>query len=82
MDFRIEKIDLNNYSLFDDMVFWRANRFERESSQMPVSEQMKKQILKRYTNLSEDTPPKQNRLYSTFSDRDAMKRILSEERTA
>ena len=46
-----------------------------------VSEQMKKQIMKRYTNLSEDTPPKQNRLYSTFSDRDAMKRILSDERT-
>jgi len=44
MDFRIEKIDLNNYSLFDDMVFWRANGFERESSQMPVSEQMKKEL--------------------------------------
>lgn len=43
-----------------------------------VSEQMKKQILKRYTNLHEDKPPKQNKLYSTFSDREAMKRILSD----
>lgn len=44
MDYRIEKIDINNYSLFEDMVFWRENGFERESSQTPVSEQMKKEL--------------------------------------
>ena len=44
MDFRIEKIDINNYSLFDDMVFWRENGFEREASQKSVSEQMKKEL--------------------------------------
>lgn len=25
MDFKIERIDINNYSLFDDMVYWREN---------------------------------------------------------
>ena len=40
MDCIIEKIDINNYSLFDDMVFWRENGFEREPSQTPVSEQI------------------------------------------
>ena len=44
MDFRIERIDINNYSLFDDMVFWRENGFEREPSKTPVSEQMKKEL--------------------------------------
>lgn len=47
-----------------------------------VSDQMKKQILRRYTNLYEDAPPKRNKLYSTFSDRDAMKQILLNERIA
>jgi len=46
MDFRIEKIDINNYSLFDDMVFWRENGFEREPSKTPASEQMKKRPMK------------------------------------
>ena len=44
MDFGIEKIDINNYSLFNDMVFWRENGFEREASQKSVSEQMKKEL--------------------------------------
>lgn len=42
-----------------------------------VSESIRKQILKRYTNLNETTIPKQNKLYSTFSDSDAMKKILA-----
>ena len=33
MNYRIEKIDANNYSLFDDMVFWREHGNEREPSQ-------------------------------------------------
>lgn len=45
MDYTIEKIDANNHSLFDDMVFWRENGFEREPSQEPVSEQIKKELL-------------------------------------
>lgn len=44
MDFRIEKIDINNYSLFDDMVFWRENGFEREPTHTPVPKQMKKEL--------------------------------------
>lgn len=46
-----------------------------------VSETIKKQIFKRYINLYEASIPKQNKLYSTFSDRDAMRRILAEERS-
>lgn len=45
MNYTIEKIDENNHSLFDDMVFWRENGFEREPSQEPVSEQIKKELL-------------------------------------
>ena len=45
MDYTIEKIDANNHSLFDDMVFWRENGFEREPTQEPVSNQIKKELL-------------------------------------
>jgi len=45
MNYTIEKIDENNHSLFDDMVFWRENGYEREPSQEPVSEQIKKELL-------------------------------------
>lgn len=45
MNYTIEKIDENNHSLFDDMVFWRENGFEREPTQEPVSEQIKKELL-------------------------------------
>lgn len=41
MNYTIEKIDINNYLLFDDMVFWREHGNEREPSQILVSEQMK-----------------------------------------
>lgn len=45
MNYTIEKIDENNHSLFDNMVFWRENGFEREPSQESVSEQIKKELL-------------------------------------
>lgn len=45
MDYTIEKIDENNHSLFDNMVFWRENGYEREPSQESVSEQIKKELL-------------------------------------
>ena len=45
MNYTIEKIDENNHSLFDDIVFWRENGYEREPSQKPVSEQIKKELL-------------------------------------
>ena len=44
MDYIIEKINADNYSLFDDMVFWRENGFEREPSLTPISQQMKKEL--------------------------------------
>lgn len=45
MDYIIEKIDASNHSLFDDMVFWRENSYEREPSQEPVSNQIKNELL-------------------------------------
>ena len=44
MNFQIDRIDISNYARFDDMVFRRENGYERESSQTPVSEQMKQQL--------------------------------------
>ena len=44
MEYRIERIDEGNYSLFDDMVFWRMNGFEREPVYAPVTDQMKRQL--------------------------------------
>ena len=44
MDFRIVRIDADNYPLFDDMVFWRENGFERAPMYAPVSAQMKKAL--------------------------------------
>ena len=44
MDFRIIRIDADNYPLFDDMVFWRENGFERAPVPAPVSAQMKKAL--------------------------------------
>ena len=45
MDFRIEKIDESNNSLFEDMIFWRENGFEREPANTPVSEVIKNELL-------------------------------------
>lgn len=44
MNYTIEKIDTNNYSLFDDMVFWRANGVERQPLQEATPEQIKKEL--------------------------------------
>ncbi len=44
MNFKIQKVDVNNYSLFDDMVFWRANGFEREPLYVPVAGAIKKEL--------------------------------------
>ncbi len=48
MDFEIEKIEESNYNLFDDMVFWRKNGFERISEKSPVSEKIKKELSNPY----------------------------------
>ena len=39
MDFTIERINEKNYSLFDDMIFWRQNGLEREPMPTPITEQ-------------------------------------------
>lgn len=44
MEIQIEKIDSRNYPMFDNMVFWRENGFERSASLTPASEQMKKEL--------------------------------------
>lgn len=44
MEFIIEKIEATNYFLFEDMVFWRENEFEREPTQTPISEQMQREL--------------------------------------
>ena len=41
------------------------------------AEIVKKMILGRYSNMYDDAPPKKNELYSTFSDREAMKKAIS-----
>lgn len=44
MNFKIDRINENNYYLFDDMVFWRENGFERETLRAPIAEQIKKEL--------------------------------------
>lgn len=44
MKFRIDRIEISNYTRFDDMVFWREHGYERDSSHTPVSDQMKTQL--------------------------------------
>ena len=38
MKFEIQRINEGNYPLFDDMVFWRENGYEREPQQIAVTE--------------------------------------------
>lgn len=40
----IEKVDVNNYSLFEDMVYWRENGIERNPAGPSISEQMKNEL--------------------------------------
>ena len=44
MNYRIERIDEDNYPLFDAMIFWRENGFEREPLWTPVPQQIKKEL--------------------------------------
>lgn len=44
MNFTIERINTENYNQFDDMVFWRENGFERESSKKNVEKQIEKEL--------------------------------------
>ena len=44
INFQIDKIDVNNYPLFDDMVFWRENGFERNGRNVFISESVKKEL--------------------------------------
>ena len=44
MNFEIDRINESNYNLFEDMVFWRENGFEREPIQIPITEQIKKEL--------------------------------------
>lgn len=44
MIFIIERINSQNYPLFEDMVFWRENGSERKPLHRPVAEQIKKEL--------------------------------------
>ena len=46
LNYAIEKININNYSMFDDMVFWREHGKERSPSQISISEHMKNELSK------------------------------------
>ncbi|MBR5284889.1 MAG: GNAT family N-acetyltransferase [Clostridia bacterium] len=40
----IERITEDNYTLFEDMIYWRQNGMEREPSREPVPEQIRKEL--------------------------------------
>ncbi len=44
MNFEIDRINESNYNLFEDMVFWRENGFEREPMQILITDQIKKEL--------------------------------------
>ncbi len=44
MEPKIYRINKNNYSLFDDMIFWRENGFERKPSSTSISEQIENEL--------------------------------------
>lgn len=44
MNFEIDRINESNYFLFDDMVFWRENEFEREPTKIQIAEQIKREL--------------------------------------
>lgn len=44
MEPKIYRINKNNYSLFDDMIFWRENGFERNPSSTSISEQIENEL--------------------------------------
>ncbi|WP_346846794.1 hypothetical protein [uncultured Clostridium sp.] len=46
MNYKIVKIDARNYSLFDDMIYWRMNGSER----LPLKEAIKQSIINELSN--------------------------------
>lgn len=40
----IERVDVNNYSLFEDMIYWCENGIERSPAGPSISEQMKNEL--------------------------------------
>ncbi len=40
----IERVDINNYSLFEDMIYWRENGIERSPAGTSISEQMESEL--------------------------------------
>ena len=44
MEPKIYRINKNNYSLFDDMIFWRENGFERKPSQHQFQNRLKNEL--------------------------------------
>ena len=44
MEYEIERISESNYSLFEDMVYWRENGVQREPSHAPVSERIGREL--------------------------------------
>ena len=38
------KVDADNYPLFEDMIFWRENGYERAPAGEPASEQIKREL--------------------------------------
>ena len=42
--FKIEKVDVSNYSLFDDMIFWIEKGFERDALNAPISERLNNEL--------------------------------------
>ena len=44
MNYSIVKVDADNYPLFEDMIFWRENGYERTPVGEPVSEQIKREL--------------------------------------
>ena len=48
MNYKVVKIDAENYSLFDDMIYWRMNDIER----VPLKEAIPQGILNELSNLN------------------------------
>lgn len=44
MEYKIEKVEERNYSLFEDMLFWRENGSERKPSGSPVTQVIKQEL--------------------------------------
>ena len=44
MNYSIVKVNADNYHLFEDMIFWRENGYERAPAGEPASEQIKREL--------------------------------------